>query len=560
MNAARAALPMLLLLLAAAGGPAQAQVLPSHAISAVTVFPDRAAVTRRIEVDLVAGANTVVLADLPATLLRESVRVDGSAASAVRLGAVEVRNRFGEQQNIDTERRLRDEIEALQDRRIALDDEMRSAQAQFDFIAALGREAPAIAAEDRADGIIDPQSWEQAWSAVSAGTADALRRIREAQLSQRTIDRELAAKQQEQALIASGGPGSVEVTIQLEAEAAGRAELALSYQVSNASWRPLYEARLDTLTGEIVLTAIGEVRQHTGEDWSQVALTLSTARPALGAIVPRLEPWFIGVVANIRSLEAADAVGGQFRETEADQEVDKAPSNEARPKSEPPAAPNQPLDPGAAALAGSEFSAEYKVAGAAGVPADGSSHRFTIADRRMQSTLSVLSTPRFAPVGYLIATAKHEGEEPLLPGPVSVFRDGSYVGLAQIGVTRPDDELELSFGADDKVKIEYRLVSDGESQEGLISTDRRIERQYRIAVTNHHAQALEITVLDQIPVSQDERIEVELLRATTTPTATDPEDRKGVLAWTYTYAPAEERVIELRYAVTAPEDLPVLGL
>ncbi len=208
MNAARAALPILLLLLAAAGGPAQAQVLPSHAISAVTVFPDRAAVTRRIEVDLVAGANTVVLADLPATLLRESVRVDGSAASSVRLGAVEVRDRFGEQPRADIERRLRDEIEALQDRRHALDDEIRSAQAQLDFIAALGRDAPVIATEDRADGIIDPQSWEQAWAAVSAGTADALRRIREAQLSQRTIDRELAAKQQEQALIASGGPGS----------------------------------------------------------------------------------------------------------------------------------------------------------------------------------------------------------------------------------------------------------------------------------------------------------------------------------------------------------------
>lgn len=557
MNSARAA--VLALVLASVSGMAEAQVLPSYAISAVTVFPDRAAVTRRIEVDLVAGRNTVVLADLPAALLPESVRVNGSAASAVRLGAVEVRNRYGEQENADAERRLRDEIEALQDRRHALDDEMRSAQAQFDFIAALGREAPVIAAEDRADGIIDPQSWEQAWAAVSTGTADALRRMREAQQAQRSIDRELAAKQQEQALIASGGPGSVEVSIQLEAEAAGRAELALSYQVPNASWRPLYEARLDTLTGEIVLTAIGEVRQHTGEDWSEVALTLSTARPALGAFVPALEPWFIRSGENVSDLEKAREIGGQTGNFRAD-ELDQAQSNEVLPKSEPPATPNQPLDPGAAALAGSEFSAEYKVAGAAGVPADGSSHRFTIADRRMQSTLSVLSTPRFAPVGYLIATAKHEGEEPLLPGPVSVFRDGSYVGLAQIGVTRPDDELELSFGADDKVKIEYRLVSDGESQEGLISTARRIERQYRIAVANHHAQALEITVLDQIPVSQDERIEVELLRATTTPTATDPEDRKGVLAWTYTYAPAEKRVIELRYAVTAPEDLPVLGL
>ena len=557
MNSTRAA--VLALVLASLSAAAEAQVSPPHTVSAVTVFPDRAAVTRRIEVDLVAGPNKVVLTDLPATLLPESVRVDGSAATAVRLGAVEVRNRFGEQTNADAEGRLRDEIEALQDRRNALDDEIRSAQAQLDFVAALGRDAPVIATEEREEGILDPQTWEQAWAAVSAGTGDALRRIREAQQNQRAIDRELATKHQELALIASGGPGAIEVGIQLEAAAAGRAELALTYQVPNASWRPLYEARLATETGEIVLTAIGEVRQHTGEDWSEVALTLSTARPALGAIVPRLEPWFIGAVENIRRLDSSEApsnqVGGDFRATEVDREI----ADELKSKTEPAAAPDQPIDAVAAALASGEFSAEYRVAVAAGVPADGSAQRFAIADRRMQSTLSVVSTPRFAPVGYLIATAKHEGEEPLLPGPVSVFRDGAYVGLAQIGVTRPDDELELSFGADDKVKVEYRLVNDGRSEEGLISTDRRIDRQYRIAVANHHDQALEITVLDQIPVSQDERIEVELLKSGTKPTESEPEGRKGVLAWRYLYESGEERVIDFRYAVTAPENLPVAG-
>ncbi len=555
MNSARSAL--LALFLTGLSGGVQAQILPPHPISAVTVYPDRAAVTRSIEADLLEGRNTVMVTDLPATLLRESVRVDGAAGVAVRLGAVEVRNRFEGQPRAEVERRLRDEIEALQDRRHALDDETRSAQAQLDFIAALGREAPVIATEERAKGILDPQSWEQAWAVVSSGTADALRRIREAELGQRGIDRELAAKQQELAQIASGGPGSVEIAIQLEAEAAGRAELALTYQVPNASWRPLYEARLDSETGEIALTILGEVRQHTGEDWSDVALTLSTARPALGAIVPRLEPWFIGVTAVPTSkAKAGDAVGGtfgEFRQEDANQR--QLLDNELAASS-----PDQPIDVGAAALIGSEFSAEYRVAGSASVPADGSSHRFTIADREMRSTLSVLSTPRFAPIGYLIATAKHEGEEPLLPGPVSVFRDGSFVGLAQIGVTRPEEELELSFGADDKVKIEYRLVNDGQSQEGLISTERRIDRQYRIAVANHHDETIEITVLDQIPVSQDERIEVELVKSGTKPTESDPEGRKGVLAWRYLYEPGEERVIDFRYAVTSPADLPVLGL
>jgi uncharacterized protein (TIGR02231 family) len=309
-----------------------------------------------------------------------------------------------------------------------------------------------------------------------------------------------------------------------------------------------------TQTGEIALTTIAEVQQHTGEDWSQVALTLSTSRPALGAVVPELETWFIGPggVANNRLEDA-----GKVSELDALRKKDEALG---RPQALPATPANQPINPGAALLSGSEFAAEYRVAGNASVPADGSSHRFTVTDRRMKSTLSVVSTPRYAPIGYLIATAKHIADEPLLPGPVSVFRDGSYVGLAQIGVTPPGSELKLSFGADDKVKIEYRLVSDGQSEEGLISTARRIERQYRITVANHHDRAIEITVLDQIPVSQDDRIAVELVKAGLRPTQSNLDGRKGVLAWTFLYKPDEERVIDFRYAVTAPANVPVVGL
>ena len=152
-------------ILIAASGSARPQE-PSSTISAVTVFPDRAAVTRRIELSLQAGPSAVSVVDLPATLLPQSVRVDGLAEAAVRLGAVEVRTRYGAGASPEAERRLREEIEALHDRRRALDDEIRAAQAQLDFIAALGREAPQVAAEERAEGIIDPGIWEQAWSAV----------------------------------------------------------------------------------------------------------------------------------------------------------------------------------------------------------------------------------------------------------------------------------------------------------------------------------------------------------------------------------------------------------
>ena len=103
--------------------------------------------------------------------------------------------------------------------------------------------------------------------------------------------------------------------------------------------------------------------------------------------------------------------GGQMKDAE--NELSAMGRRNAEPAAAP--APEQPIDRGAAAFAGSEFAAEYKIAGRGTILADGSSHRFTIADRTLSSTLSVVTTPRLAPVGYLIAAAKHAGEEPLLP-------------------------------------------------------------------------------------------------------------------------------------------------
>jgi hypothetical protein len=103
------------------------------------------------------------------------------------------------------------------------------------------------------------------------------------------------------------------------------------------------------------------------------------------------------------------------------------------------------------------------------------------------------------------------------------------------------------------VRVRYRLETGERSREGLINKDRRIERRYLIEIANHHARPMEITVLDQLPVARDERIEVELLRATTKPSAQDFDDRNGVLAWTDSYAANEERQIRFAYAVTYPE-------
>ena len=191
--------------------------------------------------------------------------------------------------------------------------------------------------------------------------------------------------------------------------------------------------------------------------------------------------------------------------------------------------------------------------------ADNAPHKFVIAERSLEAALAVRVVPKVVPRAYLYAEIEYSGEAALLPGPVSVFRDDSFIGTGRLGLLRSGEMHKFSFGIDDKVRVTYRLVEGERSREGLINKERRQERLYRTEVVNHHARPIEITVLDQLPIPRDERIKIELLKSSTKPTQTDVEERKGVLAWTETYEPGQERAVVFGYAVTYPEDESVPG-
>jgi uncharacterized protein (TIGR02231 family) len=213
-----------------------------------------------------------------------------------------------------------------------------------------------------------------------------------------------------------------------------------------------------------------------------------------------------------------------------------------------------------AQLVASEFAAEYRIPGSADVPSDAAPHKFAIATHELTAELAVRAVPKQAPLAHLYATVTYAGTEPLLPGQVSVFRDGAFVGNDVMDMLRPQEEEQFGFGVDDKVRVEYRLATGEQSTAGLFEDNQHLERRYHIEIANHHSRSIVITVLDNLPVSQDERIEVEQLSGSTRPTEVDWEDHAGVLAWSYDYEPGEERVIEFGYGVTYPEGTSVAGM
>src|SRR5215207_2191361 len=263
-----------------------AEITASSQIDSVTVYPDGATVTRLIRLDLPAGDSTLLAHDFPLTLDPLSLRVQGEGGVRLVIGAVDARPPLpAPPANLpQIDRR----IEALRDGRTALDGDIASATARRKFAERFADASPAGLGEK---GEARPLSeWRAAFAAVSEEVASADTAIRDAQRKQREIDREIARLESERAV---KPPNKLEVRVELAAAAATKATLRVTYAVRNARWAPLYDARLDTGARDrkpaLELVRRAEITQNTGEDWSNVALAVSTVRTARGGSAPDLK-------------------------------------------------------------------------------------------------------------------------------------------------------------------------------------------------------------------------------------------------------------------------------
>ena len=281
----------LVVIAAIAAVPAAAADLDvASTVDAVTVYPDGASVTRVVTVDLPSGDNTLVAKDFPLTLDPSSLRVEGEAGAKLTIGAIDTRQpRAAPPVNLPE---LDKRIEALRDEYTNLADAISAATARRKFAERFAQASPAGLGEK---GEARPLAeWRAAFAAVAEEVAAADAAIRDAQRKQRDIDREIARLEADRA---AKPPSKLEVRIELASTAATKATLRVTYAVRNARWVPLYDARLDSGAKDrkpaLELVRRAEITQGTGEDWSNVALAVSTVRTARGGSAPELNPLIV---------------------------------------------------------------------------------------------------------------------------------------------------------------------------------------------------------------------------------------------------------------------------
>jgi len=519
-----------------------AELDATSTVDAVTVFPDGASVTRVIAVDLPAGDNTLVAKDFPLGLDASSLRVEGEAATRIVIGAIDARPpRAAPPVNLPE---IDKRIEALKDERVNLDGAVAAASARRKFAERFAEASPAgLGEKGEARPIAE---WRAAFAAVSEEVAAADAAIREAVRKQRDIDREIARLEQDRA---AKPPSKLEVRIDLAATAPARATLKVTYAVRHARWTPLYDARLDTGTKDrkpaLELVRRADITQTTGEDWSNIALAVSTVRMARGGSAPDLNSLIV-----------------QYPPAQPPRPMGLAQESYRRAMPAPAAAPapadevmDKKADEQQASVEVSAFQVTFKIPGRVSVGTKEGAKALRISTAVIAPDLSVRAAPVLDPTAFLEASFTQSEDAPLLPGRVAIYRDGMFVGSGRMAAASKDETVRLGFGADDKIKIERTVVRRNEGSAGLIvTTSKTDERAFKTSVRNGHDIPIKIAITDQLPVSENEDILVEMLPATTPPTATNVHDKRGVLEWAFEAKPGEVKDIAFAWRVRWPKD------
>ncbi|MBK1988059.1 mucoidy inhibitor MuiA family protein [Sphaerospermopsis aphanizomenoides BCCUSP55] len=524
-------------------------------IVAVTVYGDKALVTRRGVVSLTGEERELLITPLPVTLETESVRVSGTGTVGVRLLGVSSDRIYTTEPVAERVAQLTRQIQQLEAEKRHLQAQIDALALQSNFIAGLGDKTEEPFAQSLSRKNLSLSETLDFLNFIGSQYSEYAIASGECKTQQHELDKQLQSLRSALQKIQTPQPKeSLSIIVGLEVSGEGEFELEMSYVVNRASWKPLYDLRVDSTSNILHLTYLAEITQTTGEDWLDVALTLSTAKPGLGTLPPKLKPWYI----DTPHLRANDTLTVQrsMSPPPAMAVLLPAPSSMSKQVTEEDEELSLQAETVVTEVSKQGSVVTFKLNSGGNIPSDGAPHKTTIFQDDFPCKFNYVGMPRLVSFAYLQANVKNSSDGAvLLPGKANIFRDTIFVGATQLENIAPGQEFKINLGIDEGLKIERDLV-ERQVDKKLMSSQRRVTYAYRVVITNLLNKEASLKLTDQLPVSRNEQIKVRLTRS-------NPQiqlSEIGILEWDIVLAAQEKQEVYYQFTVEHPPELTVLGL
>lgn len=523
---------------------AQEEKKTDSKITHVTVFLNKAQVSRSVTTKISPGKTNIILTGLTSQLDQQSIQVSGKGNFII--------HGISHQQNFLNEFNLPKNVKALRDSVENLNRKISFENSQKEI---LNREEQMILSNQKIGGVnqnltaAELKAMSEFYRTRLTDIITTRMKIDERiQKINETIVKVQRQLNEQNELYARN---TSEIIVSVSSEMETNVNMEVSYIVANAGWYPVYDLRAVNTKSPVQLNYKANVYQGTGEEWKNVRLKLSTANPSLGGLKPQLYSWYLDFYEPVRAVTTSTRSGPRLKKSEAPSIAYESMDMDMKEEVAIPAESTADYVTTIQTTLNTEFdiALPYTVM---------SSNKPTLVDVRnheLKADYLYSVSPKLDQDAFLIGRATGWEDFSLLPGEANIFFEGTYVGKTFIDPNAIGDTLNISLGRDKRIAVKREKLKDYTSRK-LIGTNRRDAYAFEISVRNAKAEPIKIKVEDHVPVSQNSQIEI---------TVGDTGNAKynaatGMLVWDLTLNTNESKKVSYKFEVKYPKDKTIANL
>jgi uncharacterized protein (TIGR02231 family) len=549
--------------------------LPSS-IRKVTVYSDRALISRQAPVKIATTPTVYAFRSLPGWVDEGSVRAATSSGNIVDVRVVR-----GYLARATDPRFVRAEADAraLSSRLLELDDELKVLDAKAKQVedikafsmdrlnkeVAAGAPRGAAAPAPTVPGAVGVDTYAAVVEFIAKEMREIAKGRRDVQAERDKLAPEVAANNKRlEELRALTQLEETKVLVTVQGSAPANAQLELTYMLPGATWESTHEVRTsDADPTSVEISSYAVVSQATGDDWDDAELTFSTQSSTAAVKIPTLEALTLGDTrATTQTVETRSA---SFKRAETAfkeqnrlwnkrvQSVDAMSNFEESYQAnfESLQITQSKTVQIFQSLQQRGTTAQFKALATPRVRADGRSVRVPIGRATLKAKKAIIAAPEQSLNAAQTLEMTNDSGHALLPGSVAMYQAGAFLGMTNLDFVADGEQMALFLSVADQLKISRVL---DKKHSALIKKQRtQMQLTFIVTVENLSNKSQPLQLADRLPVSEDKDIVVSGVKIT-------PDvrpDSKGILRWPLTVKPKETQRFEIQYTIEYPPTLVV---
>ncbi|HEX5272402.1 MAG TPA: mucoidy inhibitor MuiA family protein, partial [Gemmataceae bacterium] len=505
--------------------PLAGQKLAASRVVSVTVYSNGALVTREVDVPEGAGLQELTITPLPPTTVGGTLH--GEGADGIRVMATRYRTRPVLEDTREDVRKLQDELRQLQGSQEKADADLKAAQANLQMLGKLeGFTAATAAHAPDKPGALNAESAVALSKYVMETRGEKSKELVALQQQQQGLTEKMEFARRKLAELA-WDPHRTErdAVIVVDKANAAAGKVRVSYLVDEAAWRPEYKVRAGKdAKAPVRLEYLAAVTQHTGEDWGNVELVLSTAQSTLNSAPPDLQVLQVTVVPAGKAPQPGRAAAEELAEqvcnlrAKARQDFNQRKLATGVGLFNTAAALDQSwelLNPEAAikrgcALATREGpSVSFALAPRLTLPSRAEEQNLEVTRIEMQPDYYYKAVPVLTSHVYRLANLTNKSGHVILPGEATLYVGNDFVGQIQLPLVAVGEPFALGFGVDPQLQVQRQMAGQTRSVEGGSQV---VDYKYVLRVSSYKGEPVRMQVWDRLPHAETETVGVTLVK------------------------------------------------